>query len=438
MNHDVFISYSSEDKRTADMTCAALEARGLRCWIAPRDIVPGAAWGPSIVDGIAAAKAFVLLLSANANSSDEIPREVERAANAGLRIIPVRIEDVRPAKKLEYFLSETQWLDATTPPLERHLAYLAENVLRPLIDGRTAPAAPIAEPAVPAPPMDRRVVIGGSTADIEHASSQANVRSNLVSPRSPDIKPASRWWSEVTVRGKRYRVWAGESGIEMGPSKDLHAPLDRAPSRTTLVVDPEGRAAAWLRDGVFKLTWLNIFEESCDPWSWVAPRQKDLADGRLLALSMYGPAGVIAVVSCRKGTLTVRVAPSASEVIELKKLSAGRSRGAIIRKGKNAILIDADKGTPSSNDLLLGLEEVECIDEANTTRGWIRAAVGLSGGNRVLVMKAGNHERTERITLECGAPQGLAVVRNSNASDVVLLYADGKAFRFSYGEGCPS
>jgi hypothetical protein len=45
MTHDVFISYSSLDKAVADAACAALEAYGIRCWIAPRDIVPGKEWG---------------------------------------------------------------------------------------------------------------------------------------------------------------------------------------------------------------------------------------------------------------------------------------------------------------------------------------------------------------------------------------------------------
>lgn len=42
--HDVFISYSSKDKPVADATVAVLEANGIRCWIAPRDIRPGADW----------------------------------------------------------------------------------------------------------------------------------------------------------------------------------------------------------------------------------------------------------------------------------------------------------------------------------------------------------------------------------------------------------
>ncbi|MDB5446864.1 MAG: hypothetical protein JWQ97_2181 [Phenylobacterium sp.] len=42
MSHDVFISYSSRDKPTADALCHTLDAAGVRCWMAPRDIQPGA------------------------------------------------------------------------------------------------------------------------------------------------------------------------------------------------------------------------------------------------------------------------------------------------------------------------------------------------------------------------------------------------------------
>ena len=37
--YDVFISYSSKDKHVADAVCVALEQHGIRCWLAPRDIV---------------------------------------------------------------------------------------------------------------------------------------------------------------------------------------------------------------------------------------------------------------------------------------------------------------------------------------------------------------------------------------------------------------
>ena len=59
MVHDVFISYAFEDKEYVDMVCAGLEQRGLTCWIAPRDIPPGAKWPPTITAAIKNARAFV-------------------------------------------------------------------------------------------------------------------------------------------------------------------------------------------------------------------------------------------------------------------------------------------------------------------------------------------------------------------------------------------
>ncbi len=52
MKFDVFISHSRHDKAVADAACAALENAGIRCWIAPRNILPGGDWGASIVDAI--------------------------------------------------------------------------------------------------------------------------------------------------------------------------------------------------------------------------------------------------------------------------------------------------------------------------------------------------------------------------------------------------
>ena len=72
MSHDAFISYSSRDKTVADAACAALEASGIRCWIAPRDIMPGVEWGEAIIDAINHCRAFVLIFSANANESPQI------------------------------------------------------------------------------------------------------------------------------------------------------------------------------------------------------------------------------------------------------------------------------------------------------------------------------------------------------------------------------
>lgn len=128
MAHDVFISYCSEDKPIADAVCATLEGQGMRCWIAPRDILPGVDWGEAIVDAINESKAMLLVFSSKANASQQIKREVERAVHRGIPLIPVRLDDALPSKSLEYFISTPHWLDALTPPLESHLHRVAEAV----------------------------------------------------------------------------------------------------------------------------------------------------------------------------------------------------------------------------------------------------------------------------------------------------------------------
>ena len=170
-SHDVFICYSARDKTIATAICAVLEAEGVRCWMAPRDIVPGADWGESIIDAINDAKAMVLVFSSNANDAQQqIKREVERAVNKGMPVIPFRIENVLPTKALEYFLSTPHWLDAFTPPLDDHVRQLADSIKRLL--GKQAADRPVltkAPPMMPRlpqheqrPPIDlKNIHIGG-------------------------------------------------------------------------------------------------------------------------------------------------------------------------------------------------------------------------------------------------------------------------------------
>ncbi len=149
MAHDVFISYSSKDKQVADAACAVLESRSIRCWIAPRDILPGGDWAESIVDAIRDSRVMVLIFSSNANQSVQIKREVERAVHHGLSIIPLRIEDVAPTGALEYAISAAHWLDAFTPPMERHLHYLADVVKAILTDKPKPRQTPPPRPLLP-------------------------------------------------------------------------------------------------------------------------------------------------------------------------------------------------------------------------------------------------------------------------------------------------
>ena len=114
--------------------CSRLEQAGIRCWIAPRDVRPGRNWGSEIIRGLDNAKVMIVVLSANANHSRPVMKEVERAFHKGIVIIPVRTEEVEPSEALEFFLSSEHWLDAFTPPLETHMDRLARTVEEYLVE----------------------------------------------------------------------------------------------------------------------------------------------------------------------------------------------------------------------------------------------------------------------------------------------------------------
>lgn len=128
MAHEVFISYTTQNKTAADGVCAGLERERLRCWIAPRDVLPGSNYGESIINAIESARVVVLIFSSASNFSQAVHREMERAMHFAKPIIPFRLEDVPVTKGMEFYLASCHWLDAMSPPIEQHISRLASAV----------------------------------------------------------------------------------------------------------------------------------------------------------------------------------------------------------------------------------------------------------------------------------------------------------------------
>jgi hypothetical protein len=155
MAHDVFISYSSQDKPVADAICNGLESCGIRCWIAPRDILPGSSYGEALMKAIEGCRILVVVFSSRSNGSRFVEREVEAAVSGGATVIPVRIEDVVPSGSMRFFLGLPHWLDALTPPLERHIDALAASIcslLERIPPAAVARARYTADPVIEVPP----------------------------------------------------------------------------------------------------------------------------------------------------------------------------------------------------------------------------------------------------------------------------------------------
>ena len=142
MAHDVFVSYATEDMRTVTSLVHFLEADGVRCWYAPRDVLPGANYGAQIADAIRSTHILILVLSSHSNRSTPVSNEVERAVHNGVVVIPIRIEDVIPSPNLELHIAGAHWLDALSETLESHQAALVRAVRKHLEAIGGEPARP--------------------------------------------------------------------------------------------------------------------------------------------------------------------------------------------------------------------------------------------------------------------------------------------------------
>ncbi len=120
----IFISYAAQDGEIASQLCAAIEAAGVLCWIAPRDVRPGESYAAAIVNAINDSRmlVLVLILSRHAIDSPHVQREVERASSKRRPVLSIRLDGSALPPELEYFLSANQWLDASGGPIGAHCA----------------------------------------------------------------------------------------------------------------------------------------------------------------------------------------------------------------------------------------------------------------------------------------------------------------------------
>ncbi len=155
MDRPIFISYSSSDKVVADQICVALERAGYGCWIAPRNIEPGADYPAAVLDGLRGARAVVVIVSTTAVASPHILTEIGHAFGEKKPIIPLRLSPGVLPPNFDYFLSMSQWLDAHEGCTSENLARLTEAVSEALA-GR-AVAAPEQRSG-----LDKRILVAGT------------------------------------------------------------------------------------------------------------------------------------------------------------------------------------------------------------------------------------------------------------------------------------
>jgi TolB-like protein/tetratricopeptide (TPR) repeat protein len=155
---DVFFSYASHDNAVATALCEFMERQEFRCWMAPRDVTPGALYADQIIRAINSAKVLVLVLSSSAIASAHVGKEIERASSKRRPIIALRIDTTPLTPALEYFLSESQWVDLENEDKETAYSKVAAAVGRHLTSGIGSPliATSVSHDAHRPRPLSRR------------------------------------------------------------------------------------------------------------------------------------------------------------------------------------------------------------------------------------------------------------------------------------------
>lgn len=141
----VFVSHGSENRDEAQELAAFLEARGVRIWIAPRDVRPGMDYSEQLQQAIEQAAAFVVLVTDHSNKSPYVRAETEMAFSTEKPIFPIRMSDIKPASGLALFLKIRHWTDAFGRDRDANLDRLAREL-------QTVSGAEVQEGAPP-PPM---------------------------------------------------------------------------------------------------------------------------------------------------------------------------------------------------------------------------------------------------------------------------------------------
>ncbi len=147
----VFISHGSENSDEANALCAFIEGRGVKCWIAPRDVRPGIDYSEELQAAIETCAAFVVLVTDVANKSPYVRAETEMAFSCHKPIFPVRQADIKPAAGLALFLKIRHWTDAYGKHRDAAMERLALELQTVVGTAARAPS-PAPPPIAGAPP----------------------------------------------------------------------------------------------------------------------------------------------------------------------------------------------------------------------------------------------------------------------------------------------
>lgn len=123
MLHDVFISYSSQDRPFAQQIARALEQQGLDVWLDRDDIRAGIKWSSAIQQGLDQSSVMVVIITPDSMASKNVEDEWQYFLDKRKPIVPILH---RPTDNIHFQLMRIQYVDFVNNTFEdaaKHLLY---------------------------------------------------------------------------------------------------------------------------------------------------------------------------------------------------------------------------------------------------------------------------------------------------------------------------
>lgn len=102
---DIFISYSSHERKSAIALRNRLQVKGYSCWMDESNIKAAAQWSTEIVKAIENCRVFIILLSPASLASHNVVKELTLASESRKKIIPVILQPVIFSHEVKYQLA---------------------------------------------------------------------------------------------------------------------------------------------------------------------------------------------------------------------------------------------------------------------------------------------------------------------------------------------
>ena len=129
-NHDIFISYSRQDRETVDMICKHLEANNITYFRDIFDIAISNVFPQTLADGILSSKLVLFIASQNSFASNYTSKEVTFAYQNHITILPLKVDDCAMPTRYSFMFSDVQCLSLTNTSIQR----LIEDIKRVLAE----------------------------------------------------------------------------------------------------------------------------------------------------------------------------------------------------------------------------------------------------------------------------------------------------------------